>query len=131
MSPRLDLTPEQEQQAQALAARIQTRSAAAVLEIARTLVATTDATLFGDTEFAIRDRALGLVADAYAEHLGEKKVATAVRPSTARTAARRRRSTTTADAAPNPSADRSRAAAPTTIAACAGKAVAPGMRPSD
>ena len=74
MTPRSDLTPEQEQQARELAARLQSRSSEAILEIARTLVVTTDATLFGDTEFAIRDRALGLVADAYTEHLGEKKL---------------------------------------------------------
>ena len=35
--------------------------------MARRLVTTTDDTLFGDTEFALRDQALGLVADAYAE----------------------------------------------------------------
>jgi len=29
-------------------------------------------TLFGDTEFALRDQALGLVAAAYAEHLPQK-----------------------------------------------------------
>jgi len=68
-----DLTPEQERQAQALAARIQSRSAEAVLAIARTLVTSTDATLFGATEFAIRKQALGVIADAYTEHLGEKK----------------------------------------------------------
>ena len=105
MTPRSDLTPEQEQQARELAARLQSRSSEAILEIARTLVVTTDATLFGDTEFAIRDRALGLVADAYTEHLGEKKVATSARRSTARTAARRRRSTDTATDTPNRSAD--------------------------
>ncbi len=98
-----DLTPEQERQAQSLAARIQARSAEAVLAIARTLVTSTNATLFGDTEFAIRERALGMVADAYNEHLGEKKVAASGRRSTARSAARRPGSTDTAAATPNPS----------------------------
>lgn len=105
MSPRPDLTPEQEQQAQALAARIQSRSAAAALEMARTLVANSEATLFGDTEFAIRDHALGLVAEAYTEHLREKKRASATRRSTARTAAKPPHSTTTANAKSNLSAD--------------------------
>jgi hypothetical protein len=105
MAARPDLTPEQEQQAQALAARIQSRSADAVLEMARTLVATSDATLFGDTEFALRKQALGLVGEAYTEHLHEKKVATKARRSTARTAARRPRSTTIASETPSPSAE--------------------------
>lgn len=105
MTPRLDLTPEQEQQARDLAARIQTRSAEAILEIARTLVVTTDATLFGDTEFVVRKQVLGVVADAYTEHLGEKKVATSARPSTVPTAARRRPSTATARGTSNRSAD--------------------------
>lgn len=67
------LTPEQEQQARDRAARLQLRAADAAFAIARTLVATTDATLFGDTEFTVRDHALGLVATAYDEHLREKK----------------------------------------------------------
>jgi len=101
-----ELTPEQERQAQELAARIQSRSAEAVLAIARTLVTSTDATLFGDTEFQIRQHALGVVADAYNEHLREKKdAATSARPSTARTAAARRRSTTSAREKSSPSAD--------------------------
>jgi hypothetical protein len=90
------LSDEQEKQAQELAARIQSRSAAAVLEIARTLVATTEATLFGATEFAIRDHALGLVATASTEHLREKKTATPARPSIARTATKPPASTNTA-----------------------------------
>jgi hypothetical protein len=69
------LSPELEQKAQELAARIHLRSSDAILDMARRLVATTDDTLFGDTELALRDQAVGLVADAYAEHL-EKKVAT-------------------------------------------------------
>ena len=40
--------------------------------MARRLVATTDDTLFGDTEFALRRQALSLVADAYTEHLEKK-----------------------------------------------------------
>lgn len=75
------LSPELEQKAQELAARIRSRSAETILDMARRLVATTDETLFGDTELALRDQAVGLVAQAYTEHL-EKKVATAELPST-------------------------------------------------
>jgi len=63
------LAPELEQKARELAARIRTRSEESILEIARRLVSCTDETLFGDTEFALRDQALGLVAHSYAEHL--------------------------------------------------------------
>ncbi len=76
------LPPELEAKAQELATRIKARSADTILEIARRLVVTTDETLFGDTEFALRDQALRLVAQAYAEHL-PKKVGTPGPPSTA------------------------------------------------
>src|SRR5205809_926825 len=89
------LTPEQEQQAQLLAERLRARSADTFLEMARRLVQTSDATLFGDTEFALRDTALGFVAEAYAEHL-EKKAATKAVPSTVPTAEPAPLSTTTA-----------------------------------
>lgn len=75
------LSPELEAKAQELATRIKSRSTDAILEMARRLVATTDETLFGDTEFALRDQALGIVADAYNEYL-PKKVATSEQPST-------------------------------------------------
>lgn len=119
------LTPELEQKARDLAARVRTRSEASILEMARRLVATTDETLFGATEFALRDHALGLVADAYNEHL-EKKAATSPPPSTARTAAGRPSSTPTAGRRSRASAGRSPATAPTTTAASAGRASAPG-----
>ena len=88
------LSPELEQQAQELAARIRCRSADAVLDMARRLVAASDETLFGDTEFALRDAALGVVAAAYTEHL-EKKVATSAPVATVRSAAKPPRSTAT------------------------------------
>ena len=69
------LSPELEQKAQELAARIRSRSADTILDMARRLVSTTDETLFGETELALRDSTHAIVADAYAEHL-EKKVAT-------------------------------------------------------
>lgn len=124
------LPPELEARAQELAARITARSAADILDMARRLVSTTDATLFGDTEFALRDAALGLVAHAYTEHL-PKKVATSPRPSTAPTADAAPPSTATAPRPSPPSAGPSRATARTTTAARAAKAPARGTPPSD
>src|SRR5262245_46885654 len=88
------LSPELEQKAQQLAARIQSRSADAILDMARRLVGTTDETLFGATEFALRDSTHAIVAGAYTEHL-EKKVATSAPVATAHSAAKPPRSTTT------------------------------------
>ena len=124
------LSPELEAKAQELAARIQARSADAILEMARRLVATTDDTLFGDTEFALRDQAQGIVADAYAEHLPQK-VATPPAPSTAPTADAAPPSTDTARGRSRRSAGRSRATGPTTTAGPADKAPAPGTPASD
>jgi hypothetical protein len=119
------LRPELEAKAQELAARITARSADAVLEMARRLVASTDDTLFGDTEFALRDHALGVVADAYACHLPQK-VGTPPPPSTAPTAGGPPPSTDTARKRSRRSAGPSPATGPTTTAASAGGARAPG-----
>jgi hypothetical protein len=124
------LAPELEAKAQELAARIKARSADAILEMARRLVATTDDTLFGDTEFALRDRAQGIVADAYAEHLPQK-ADTPPPPSTAPSASDPPPSTATAKKRSKRLAGRSRADAPTTTAHSAGKASAPGTNASD
>ena len=124
------LDPELEAKAQELAARIQARSAEAILEMARRLVATTDDTLFGDTEFALRDHAQGIVADAYAEHLPQK-VDTPPAPSTVPTAKDAPPSTATAKRRSKRSAGRSRATGPTTTAESAPKAPAPGTDGSD
>lgn len=70
------LTAEQEAMAQELASRIQERSAGIALELARKLVCTTDATLFGATEFDLRDQAMKMVGIAYNEHQNQKKTAT-------------------------------------------------------
>lgn len=123
------LSPELEQKAQELAARIRSRSEDSILAMARRLVATTDDTLFGDTEFALRDQALGLVADAYAEHL-PKKLATSARPSTARSAAAQPGTTATGRKRSKASAGRSAAGGPTTTVASAAKAPAPGTAAS-
>jgi hypothetical protein len=119
------LSPELEAKAQELATRIQARSADAILEMARRLVATTDDTLFGDTEFALRDQAQGIVAEAYAEHLPQK-VGPPLPPSTAPTAQGVPPSTATARKRSKRSAGRSRATGPTTTAAPAAGAPAPG-----
>ena len=124
------LSAELEAKAQELAARIKARSADAILEMARRLVATTDDTLFGDTAFALRDQAQGIVADAYAEHLPQK-VATPPAPSTAPTAQDAPPSTATARRRSRRSAGRLPATAPTTTADSALKAPAPGTGASD
>lgn len=123
------LSADLEAKAQELAARIKARSADAILEMARRLVATTDDTLFGDTEFALRDQAQGIVADAYAEHLPQKP-ATPPAPSTAPTAEGAPPSTGTGRRRSRRSAGRSPATGPTTTAAVAGKAPAPGTAAS-
>lgn len=124
------LSPEQEVKAQELAARIKARSADTILEMARRLVATTDDTLFGDTEFALRDQAQGIVADAYAEHLPQK-VGTPRPRSTVPTAGDAPPSTGTAGERSRRSAGRSRATGPTTTAGSAPRGRAPGTGGSD
>ena len=71
------LTPEQETQAQQLAAQLQEQAGDQFLAMARLLVATDERTLFGQTEFAVRDQALQLVGQAYTLHLAQKKPVTA------------------------------------------------------
>jgi hypothetical protein len=124
------LPPDLEAKAQELAARIKARSADAILEMARRLVTTTDDTLFGDTEFALRDRAVGIVADAYSEHLPQKP-ATPPAPSTAPTVPDAPPSTGTAKRRSKRSAGPSPATAPTTTAPSAKKAPALGTTESD
>ena len=124
------LPPELEEKAQALAARIRSRSADAILDMARRLVSTSDETLFGDTELALRDSAVSLVAHAYAEHV-EKKVVTPAPAATAPTAVAPPPSTATATRRSKRSADRSRANGPTTTVGPAGGASSPGTAASD
>jgi hypothetical protein len=113
-----------------LAARIKARAEGAILEMARRLVASTDETLFGDTEFALRDQALGVVADAYAEHLPQK-VATPQAPSTVPGAPPAPTSTATGKKRSKRSGGRSRAGARITTAPPAKKDPAPGTCASD
>ena len=88
------LSPELEAKAQELAARIRTRSADTILDMARQLVATPDEKLFGKTELQLRDQVLHILGDALEERI-EKKVATSRRASTARIAAKPRGTTVT------------------------------------
>ena len=119
------LSPELEQKAKDLADRIRNRSEDSILAMARRLVSCSEETLFGATEFVLRDQALGLVAAAYAERL-EKKAATKPPASTAPTADAAPPSTATAKRRSKRSAARSRATGRTTTAGSAAKGRAPG-----
>ena len=124
------LPPERDAKAWELAARIITRSADAILDRARRLVATPDEALFGDTEFALRDSALGVVADACTEHLGKKR-GTSGPPPSAPTAPDPSPSTATARRPSRRSAEASAATAgTTTTAASAGTDSARGTTAS-
>ena len=90
------LTPEQEAQAQELATKMKEQAGDQFLAVARLLVATEERTLFGQTEFDVRDQVLKLVGQAYSLHLAQKKTAIAARPSTVRSAAKPPPSTATA-----------------------------------
>ncbi len=70
------LSAEQEAQAQELAAALALAAQEDLLEVARTLVATSDSTLFGQTEFEVRDAVHRVAAKAYQLHLAQKKTAT-------------------------------------------------------
>jgi hypothetical protein len=70
------LPPAQEAQAQALAAATAQAAHEELLAIARDLVASDDASLFGQTEFRVRDAILRVAAKAYEQHLAQKKMAT-------------------------------------------------------
>jgi hypothetical protein len=71
-----ETTPEKEAQVRAMAQAIAESSEAELLEIARTLLDAEPATLFGATEFKIRDLALKIAAKAYQRRLDQKKTAT-------------------------------------------------------
>ena len=124
------LTPELERQAQELATRIHSRTADSILAMARRLVSCSEETLFGQTEFALRDHSHRIVADAYTEHL-EKKAATSVPVLTVPSAAPAPGSIATAKKPSPRSAGRSRVVAPTTGVDPAVTANAPGIVASD
>ena len=70
------LSVAQEAEAQMLAQRIAQAAHEELLEVARTLVGCKTSTLFGATEFKVRDLILRVAAKAYQEHLAQKKTAT-------------------------------------------------------
>ncbi len=73
---RTPLSPEREAEAQRLARAIRQAADDELLAIARALVATDEPTLFGDTEFRIRDLTHQIGAKAYQAFLAQKKTAT-------------------------------------------------------
>ncbi len=90
------LTPEQEADAQRLAAVILEKTKEETLRIARLLVSKRDAELLGATEFEVRDRVHAIGAVALETALNErKKGATKVPVLPARTATKRRGSKNT------------------------------------
>lgn len=72
----IPLTPEQEAEAQKLAALIREATAEDFLRIARTLVSKDERHTFGQTEFEVRDILLKAGAKAYQAFLAQKKTAT-------------------------------------------------------
>jgi hypothetical protein len=74
--PSTPLSPEKRADAQALAQAICEATQAEFEELARTLLDTDDAHLFGSTEFKIRDLAHKIAAKAIEQHLARKKTVT-------------------------------------------------------
>jgi hypothetical protein len=75
----IDLSPEQEVEAQQLEAKIRRAIEQEVAQLARVMVSKSERELFGQTEFQIRDLVLRIGAKVYEEHLREKKTATEAR----------------------------------------------------
>ena len=87
----IQLTPEQEAEAQRIAAIVGNKVHEETLRIARLLASKPDAELFGQTEYEVRDRVHALGAQALQTALQErKKGGTTARASSARTARKRR-----------------------------------------
>ena len=77
---RTPLSPEREAEAQQLLLALRDAVDEELLAVARALVATDESTLFGDTEFHLRDLILKAGAKAYQTFLAQKKTATAGPP---------------------------------------------------
>ena len=71
----IPLSAEQEAEAKALEAKIQTAVQKEIADLARLMVSKSDRELFGQTEFQVRDLVLRIGAKVYQEHLREKKTA--------------------------------------------------------
>jgi hypothetical protein len=100
MSRQQPLTPELEAKAQELLTRLRPQTDEELLALCRLLVSKQEDEIFGDTEFEVRDRVHRLGAQAIETHLAEKKTATKVRGSSARTARKAPNSTDTAPKQP-------------------------------
>jgi hypothetical protein len=74
--PSTPLSPEKRAEAQALAQAIREAIHTEIDDLARTLVSTDDAHVFGDNEFKLRDLAHKIAAKALEKHLAQKKTAT-------------------------------------------------------
>jgi hypothetical protein len=72
----VELTPEQEADAQELVRLMEEVSHTKILEAARLLASKPTKDLFGQTEFVIRDLVLQIAAQAYEQFLRQKKMAT-------------------------------------------------------
>lgn len=71
------LNEQQEREAKLLEAKIRHALDQEIAGLARLLVSKSESELFGATEFQVRDVVLRLGAQAYTEHLREKKTAIA------------------------------------------------------
>ena len=71
----IPLSAQQEVEAKALEAKIQTAVQKEIADLARLMVSKSDRELFGQTEFQVRDLVLRIGAKVYQEHLREKKTA--------------------------------------------------------
>lgn len=74
--PSTPLSPDKRREAQALAQAIREAITAEIDDLARTLVNTEDAQLFGENEFKLRELAHKIAAKALEQHLAQKKTAT-------------------------------------------------------
>jgi hypothetical protein len=74
--PSAPLPADQRAEVQGLVQAIREATEAEIEELARTLVSTDDAHLFGANEFRIRDLAHKIAAKAVEQHLARKKTAT-------------------------------------------------------
>ena len=73
---RNELSATQEQEAKLLEAKIRHAIDQEIAGLARLLVGKSENELFGQTEFQVRDLVLRIGAQAYEEHLRQKKTAT-------------------------------------------------------
>jgi hypothetical protein len=101
MSFQQPLTPELEVKAQELWVQLRSQADDDLLALARLLVSKEDRELFGDTEFQVRDIVHRIGAKAYETHLAQKKTATRVPASSARTASKARNSRASARKRPS------------------------------